>query len=154
MSFGAGHRASERRTDKLHALLCTPFPENGHIYGVCSYGQLRCLNAETGERLWETLKPTGATGERGGQYDRWCNAFIVKGVNHFFFSTEKGDLIIADVVPKEYHEFSRAHILDPTSRVMNREVVWSHPAFANRSIYARNDKEIVCVSLAAPGSGK
>jgi hypothetical protein len=28
-------------------------------------------------------------------------------------------------------------------------VVWSHPAFAHRSMYARNDKEIVCVSLAA-----
>jgi len=24
-----------------------------------------------------------------------------------------------------------------------------HPAFANRSVYARNDREIVCVSLAA-----
>jgi hypothetical protein len=28
-------------------------------------------------------------------------------------------------------------------------VVWSHPAFANRSIYARNDKEILCAGLAA-----
>jgi hypothetical protein len=30
-------------------------------------------------------------------------------------------------------------------------VLWSHPAFANRSIYARNDKEIIRVSLAAEG---
>ena len=30
-----------------------------------------------------------------------------------------------------------------------RAVVWSHPAFANRCVYARNDKEIACVSLAA-----
>ena len=30
-----------------------------------------------------------------------------------------------------------------------RPVVWSHPAFANRCIYARNDKEIVCVDLSA-----
>jgi len=28
-------------------------------------------------------------------------------------------------------------------------VVWSHPAFANKSMFARNDEEIVCVSLAA-----
>jgi len=27
-------------------------------------------------------------------------------------------------------------------------VVWSHPAFANRSMYARKDKEIIRVSLA------
>ena len=28
-------------------------------------------------------------------------------------------------------------------------VWWSHPAFANRSIYVRNDREILCYSLAA-----
>jgi hypothetical protein len=27
--------------------------------------------------------------------------------------------------------------------------VWSHPAFAHRCVYARNDKEILCASLAA-----
>jgi outer membrane protein assembly factor BamB len=27
--------------------------------------------------------------------------------------------------------------------------VWSHPAFANQCVYMRNDKEMVCVSLAA-----
>ena len=27
-------------------------------------------------------------------------------------------------------------------------MVWSHPAFANKRIYARNDKEIICLSLA------
>ena len=29
-----------------------------------------------------------------------------------------------------------------------RLVVWSHPAFAQRCIFARNDRKIVCVSLA------
>ena len=32
--------------------------------------------------------------------------------------------------------------------LVNRPVVWMHPAFANKNMYARNDKEIVCVSLA------
>jgi len=27
-------------------------------------------------------------------------------------------------------------------------VLWSHPAFANRHVYARNDKELICVDLA------
>jgi hypothetical protein len=35
------------------------------------------------------------------------------------------------------------------NRDPGRMVVWSHPAFANRCVYARNDQEIVCVSLAA-----
>ena len=32
----------------------------------------------------------------------------------------------------------------------SRRVLWSHPAFANRAIIARNDDEIICVPLAAP----
>jgi hypothetical protein len=39
-------------------------------------------------------------------------------------------------------------LLEATNTDPGRAVVWSHPAFANRSIYARNDKELVCVSLA------
>ena len=40
-------------------------------------------------------------------------------------------------------------IIEPTLRVGRRNVVWSHPAFANRRVFARNDREIVCVDLSA-----
>jgi outer membrane protein assembly factor BamB len=137
-------KASERDTDCLHCLISTPVIEGNHIYGVCSYGQLRCLNAETGERLWESLAPT-----TGGPETRWGNAFLVKHDERFFLFNETGDLIIARLTPAGYKELSRAHLLDPVNRDPGRPVVWSHPAFANRSVYARNDKELVCVSLAA-----
>ena len=39
-------------------------------------------------------------------------------------------------------------LIAPTNRVRNRVVVWSHPAFAYRHIFARNDREILCASLA------
>ena len=139
-----GKSDSERQTDGLHAIMCTPFLEEGHIYGVCSYGQLRCLNAETGERLWETLAAT-----TGDTPIRWANAFLIKNGDVFFLPNEKGDLIIARLSPKGYEELSRTHLLDATNRDPGRMVVWSHPAFANRCVYARNDKEIICVSLAA-----
>ena len=42
----------------------------------------------------------------------------------------------------------RAHLLEPTGTAAGRAVLWSHPAFANRRAYARNDKEIICVDLA------
>ncbi len=141
---------NERNTDALHSVICTPFLEDGHIYGVCSYGQLRCLRADTGDRLWETLQATAAA---GNGTDRWATAFIVKNGDRFFLFNEKGDLIIAKLSPQGYEEVSRAHILEPTNKAQRRNVVWSHPAFANRSVYARNDKVIVCVSLAAtPGT--
>ena len=40
-------------------------------------------------------------------------------------------------------------MIEPTNKAMQRNVVWSHPAYADRSIFIRNDKEIVCYSLAA-----
>ncbi|MCL5097516.1 MAG: PQQ-like beta-propeller repeat protein [Candidatus Omnitrophica bacterium] len=139
-----GRSNSEIKTDGLHSVFCTPFIEDGYIYGVCSYGQLRCLKAGTGERVWETYAATG------GKHERWASAFIVKNGDRFFLFNEKGDLIIAKLSPKGYDEISRAHLLAPTNSMPGRDVVWSHPAFANRCMYARNDKEIICVNLGAP----
>jgi hypothetical protein len=98
---------------------------------------------DTGERVWETLQATTS-----GQPVRWANAFIVKNGNRFFLFNEKGDLIIAKLSPRGYEEISRAHLLEPTGDAAGRKVLWSHPAFANHRVYARNDKEIVCVDLA------
>ncbi len=136
-------KASEKETTHLNAIICTPFLEDGYIYGVCSYGQLRCLKAATGERVWETFQAT-----TGGQPVRWANAFIVKNGKRFFLFNEKGDLIIARLSPRGYEEISRAHLLEPTNKDCGRAVVWSHPAFAHRCVYARNDKELICVDLA------
>jgi outer membrane protein assembly factor BamB len=134
------------RTDTLNSIMPTPFLKDGYIYGVCSYGELRCLKANDGKRIWMTLKATGVSDESV----RWANAFLIAQGDRFFLSNEKGDLIIAKLTPKGYEEIDRAHILAPTTPLSkNRKVVWSHPAFANKSMYARNDKEIVCVSLAA-----
>jgi hypothetical protein len=46
------------------------------------------------------------------------------------------------------------HLLEPTNGMAagfgrpKRMVLWSHPAFADRCMFARNDRELVCVSLA------
>jgi hypothetical protein len=124
--------------------MCTPVLRDGHIYGVCSYGELRGLRLADGKRLWQTLEATCG----GSEPQRWANAFIVEQGDRYFLFNEKGDLIIARFSPKGYDEIDRSHILDPTGKALQRKVVWSHPAFANRSMYARNDREIVCVSLA------
>ncbi|MFV1968265.1 MAG: PQQ-binding-like beta-propeller repeat protein, partial [Pirellulaceae bacterium] len=122
----------------------SPFIENDVIYGVCRQGELRAVDLRTGERLWETYAATSGT--RRANY---ATAFIVKHADRFFLANERGELIIAKLTPKGYEELSRASILKPTNEAMGRPVVWSHPAFANQCIYARNDQELVCVSLAA-----
>ena len=140
-----GRSKSEIDTDGLHALLTTPVIVGDYIYGICSYGQLRCLNARTGERVWESLELTK-------EKARWASGFIVRHDDHFFITNDHGDLIIAKLTPDGYHEISRTKLIKPTSNPGNRREIgtvnWSHPAYANRHIVARNDEEIVRASLA------
>jgi outer membrane protein assembly factor BamB len=140
---GKGKGEQSRNTDGLHCLMSTPVIKDGYIYGVCSYGQLRCLEAATGKRLWETFAATS------GEEVRWGNAFLTPHEDRYFIFDERGNLILARLSPKGYDEIGRARILNPTNKNAGREVVWSHPAYANRSMYVRNDREMVCVSLAA-----
>ena len=136
-------KMSERDTAHLNCTMNTPFIEDGFVYGACSYGQYRCLRLETGERLWETFAPTS------GKSERWGNCFTVKNGNRFFLFSEKGELVVARLSPKGYEEIDRATVIEPTNTDPGRPVVWCHPAFANRRLYVRNDREMVCVDLAA-----
>ena len=135
-----GNSNSEQKTDGLHSIMPTPWVTDSNIFGICSYGQLRCLNTKTGERVWETLDATGS--------GRWWNAFIIPHEDRFFIHNEQGDLIIANLTTDGYEELSRAKLVEPTRPVQRRMTIWSHPAFAMKSVFARNDKELVRVSLA------
>jgi outer membrane protein assembly factor BamB len=156
---GKGRGEAPDQTDTLHSIMPTPVIKDGHIYGVCSYGELRCLRLEDGKRVWQNLSATSdgknVPKERNEQV-RWANAFLVPQGDRFFLFNGLGDLIIAKLTPAGYEEIDRTHLLDPTGKLSGggrfgpaRMVVWSHPAFANKSVYVRNDKEIVCASLAA-----
>lgn len=131
------------RTEGLHGLMSTPVFEDGYLYGVCSYGHLRCLEAETGKRVWATLAPTGE--------GRWSTAFIIRHQQRFLLFNEKGELIAARFSPGAYEELGRMPVLEPTTKAGRRMVVWSHPAFAHRCLFARNDHQIVCVDMREPG---
>ena len=140
-----GRSDSEVRSDTLHALMAAPVIDRGYIYGVCSYGQLRCLRLETGERVWETQEVTR-------EKARNASAHIVRNGDRYWILNDRGELIVARFSPSGYQEISRAKLIRPTSAPGGRRelgaVVWSHPAFANRHVIARNDEEILSVSLA------
>ena len=130
------------RDSSVYPVNNTPFLEDGHIYGVGSEGELRCVKLADGERVWETYKPVAGKEAGSG------TAHLIKHEDRFFIVAETGDLIIAKLSPKGYDELSRWTMLAPTSKAFGRNVSWSHPAFANRCVYARNDRELICVSLA------
>lgn len=66
-----------------------------------------------------------------------------------FLFTDQGDLILGRLTPQGYREISRAHVFEPTTPLGTNRFVWTPPAYANGHIFARNDKELVCASLAA-----
>ena len=130
----------------VYAANMTPLIDDGTVYGVdCQQGIFRGVRLADGKRLWQSLAPTTG-GPRGASHG---TAFLVRHKPDYFLFSETGDLIQARLSPEGYKELGRFHVLDPSQEVFGREVVWSHPAFANRCLYARNDKELVCVSLAA-----
>jgi outer membrane protein assembly factor BamB len=140
-----GQSKSETRPDGLHGLIATPFIDGDYVYGVCAYGQLRCLNASTGQQVWETLE---VTRERA----RWAAAHLVRHDGRYFISNDRGELILARLSPQGYAESGRTRLIEPTTDPGNRReaglVNWTHPAYANRHIVTRNDRELIRASLA------
>jgi len=126
----------------------SPLFDGEAIYGIdANDSALVAVNPATGERFWQSKEPTLGKDGRG----RHSTTFIVrqgKSDRYWLFS-EQGDLILARLRAAGYEELGRQRILEPTGEAFGRSVVWSHPAFAERAVFARNDKEIVCVDLSA-----
>ena len=137
-------------TDTIHAMVTTPLIIDDYVYGVDSYGELRGLDARTGERLWMSPDMTAQA--------RWSTAFLVRHGDRYFVNNDEGDLISAQFTPTGYVEQSRTRLIEPTASsgtrtphgsIAERIVNWSHPAYANGHIVHRNDKQIIRASLRA-----
>lgn len=119
----------------------TPLLKGDHLYSAKSGGEFVCLDARSGEPVWVTEQVTGL---KPGA----CVHLTPNGDAVWLF-TDEGNLIRARLTPKGYEELSRAHLLEPTSIFSGKLLAWVPPAYANRHVFARNDKELVCASLAA-----
>ncbi|MCK4999679.1 MAG: PQQ-like beta-propeller repeat protein [Anaerohalosphaera sp.] len=133
---------NERNTDALHCMISTPVIQGEYLYGVDSYGELRCLNIDTGDRIWEDLTAVPRA--------RWANIHMVQNKDIIWMFNERGELVISKLLPNGFQEISRAKLIEPTKGQLGLRdgVCWAHPAYADKHIYIRNDNEIVCASLA------
>lgn len=148
---GKGRGETPEKTEGIQSIMPTPYEKGGYLYGVCSYGELRCIKADTGERVWETRKATVGTPTAEGKPTRWGNAFLTPHKDRFFLFNEKGELVIAKLSPKGYEEIDRALIVPPTNKLAGRPTVWCHPAYAGKCLFVKNDEKLVCVSLVGSG---
>jgi outer membrane protein assembly factor BamB len=124
----------------------TPLWIGDALYGAdCGSGQFIAVDSKTGKRLWETFQLTAGGDRRAGH----GTAFLVQNGESSWIFAETGHLILAKLSPTGFEEKGRMKVLEPTGECFGRSVVWSHPAFADRCMIARNDKEVVCVELGA-----
>jgi outer membrane protein assembly factor BamB len=135
---------SEQDTDALQAIISNPIFVGDLIYGVDSYGEFRCLDAKTGDRIWEDQSLV--------RRNRWATIHMVQRDNQVWMFNEQGELMITELSEAGAKVLSRANVIAPTRIQLTRRdegVCWAPPAFANRSIFVRSDNELVCCSLAA-----
>jgi outer membrane protein assembly factor BamB len=118
----------------------SPLLQGDYVYSAKSSGELVCLEAGTGKQVWGT---TNVTEPKFG-----ASIHLTPNGEVTFLFTDEGNLIIARLAPDGYHEISRVHLLKPTSDLMKRKLAWVPPVYVNRCIFARNDEELICASLA------
>ncbi|MDZ4401394.1 PQQ-binding-like beta-propeller repeat protein [Prosthecobacter sp.] len=131
----------ETRKDPTTTHTTPLFQNDGHIYAILGDGSLACLDPATGNKVWSTQEPTGK---------RMGNAHLVRNGDRVFLFNHSGHLILARLTPKGYEERGRCLLVEPTAGYRAQgALTWAHPAYANKCVFARNDRELVCVSLAA-----
>ena len=126
----------------ISAVNVQPFVDGTMVYGFHEKGDLRGIEIPSGAVKWSSPGPFGDRAPPS------ATAFITRHGNRFFLFAETGDLVIAKLSPAGYEEIDRAHLLDTTQSAFGRGVVWCPPAYADRSVFIRNDKELIRVSLA------
>lgn len=134
---------SGRHTDALHSLISTPLIQGEYIYGIDAYGHMRCLELESGNRVWEDTTAVPIA--------RWSTVHMVQNGDRVWMFNERGELLITQLSPTGLKIISRADLISPTLDQLNNRggVTWSHPAFAYGHIFIRNDEELICASLLA-----
>jgi len=135
------HGASERITEALHCCISTPLVRNGYVYGIGSYGEARCLDLLTGDRIWEDLSLVPS--------ERWANVHLVSQDDKVWGFNEKGELLLGKFSPGGYQSLGKVKVIDPVQISPNPRngVNWAHPAFTGNYIYIRSDSKLVCLRV-------
>jgi len=132
----------------VYPLNAPPQMRDGVIYGVDSESSaLIAASMKDGEQLWSTTEASLAPGTK--KKARHGTAFLIyhEPNKQYWLFGEMGDLILAELSAAGYKELGRQNILEPTNGAWGRKVVWTHPAFADKSVFARNGKELLRVGL-------
>lgn len=119
--------------ESLSAQYVTPVHRDGMLYGFhgrhdFNETSLRCIELKTGKVRWSQPMPGGP---------------IILADDKLVIVTEDGKLLLAEATPAGYAKLGAATIL--------RDGVRAHPALVEGKLYARDDRELICVELGESG---
>ncbi|MBI1918286.1 MAG: PQQ-binding-like beta-propeller repeat protein [Planctomycetes bacterium] len=132
--------ASKAPSRRILSHTSTALFRGDHLFSAKSSGELVCLEASSGKQVWESTKVT--------DLKNGASIHLTPNGDSVLLYTDKGELIRAQLTSQGYKEISRVAVLEPTFPFAGRKVVWPSPAYANRHIFVRNSKELICASLA------
>ncbi|MFO0879270.1 MAG: PQQ-binding-like beta-propeller repeat protein [Gemmataceae bacterium] len=115
----------------LSLLMSTPLVRGKHVYAIDRFRGLKCLEMQTGKILWENEHVTPR--------DTNPQASLVwVGGDRALILNTPGELLLCELKPTGLVRRGKASIIGRT---------WAHPGFGAGCIFARTDREIVCVPL-------
>ncbi len=112
------------RNKKFQNRLSTSVLHGNHLYGFHNT-ILKCIDANTGAEKWKT---------RG-----FGEGTLMLADDHLIILGDRGKLGLVEATPKAYREIASAEVLSG--------LCWTMPALANGRLYARNEKEMVCLDM-------
>ena len=117
----------------LRGLMSQPLYREGHAYLLEKQYGLTCFEFKTGKKIWDDNNKMTPRGRNPQASLVWLG----KSERAIILNSD-GELILARLNPRGYHETSRTKILGET---------WAHPAYSGRHVFARSDTELVCYEL-------
>ena len=112
------------KNEKMKNHFATSVLHDDYLYGFDN-AILKCIDASTGMEKWKT---------RG-----YGKGTLMLADEHLIILSDRGKLGLAEATPSSYNEVASAEILSG--------LCWTVPTLANGKLYARNEKEMVCLDI-------
>ena len=112
------------KNEKMKNHFATSVLHGDFLYGFDN-AILKCIDANTGVEKWKT---------RG-----YGKGTLKLADDHLIILSDRGKLGLAEATPSAYNEVASAEVLSG--------LCWTVPTLADGKLYARNEKEMVCLDM-------
>ena len=124
--------------ENIRGLMAQPLYRDGLVYLLDRSNGLCCFELTTGKRLWNDADSHTVTPADRNPQATMIWARDGKRNDRALILNANGELLSITLGKDGFKIHSRAQVTGKT---------WAHPAYANGHIFARSDREIVCLKL-------